>query len=225
MELGKTVEEERLGEPPSEVSPSYSLQPYTEAYATQLGQFLLRKGILVCLMEDWEDIRNGSGDGRLESHSSVRLNAVDTSKHLTERDKGGGPSPASSSSLLEQSTTSTSSPIQDNTSRQFKNSHHCLYRFMDMEDSTSGPIFRRVQVLSATVKHSETPSPQSPSLGTRMSEFDQAKYGTLFLILDVLQQRARRDHTARDFLARLNVIRVIEQRREMDVPCSKIFRV
>ena len=225
MELGKTAEEERLGDPSSEVTPSDSLQPYTEAYATQLGQFLLRKGLLVCLMEDWEDSHNGGEDEKLESQSAERLNAVNTCKHFTERSKSLGSS-ASSVSLLERSTTSTSFMPQDNIPRQFKNSHHCLYRFVDMEDSSNGPIFRRVEVLSATAKDSQIQSSQSPpSQSMRMSEFEQAKYGTLFLILDVLQQRARKDHTAREFLTKLNVVRVIEQKREMDLPCSKIFRV
>ena len=224
MELGKMAEEERLGDPSSQVTLSDSLQPYTEAYATQLGHFLLRKGLLVCLMEEWEDSQNGGEDGKLESQSSVRLNAVNTSKHLTERDKSTGSS-ASNSSLLERSTTSTTF-VQENPPRQFKNSHQCLYRFMDMEDSTNGPVFRRVEVLSATAKDSQTQSSQSPtSQGARMTEFEQSKYGTLFLILDVLQQRAYKDRTARDYLTKLNVVRVLEQKREMDLPCSKIFRV
>ena len=221
MELGKTAEEERLGDPSSEATPSDSLQPYTEAYATQLGQFLLRKGLLVCLMEDWENSQYGCEDAKLESQSTVRLNAVNTSKHLTEGGKSIGSSP-SSSSLLERSTASTSSLTQENPSRQFKNSHHCLYRFVDMEDSTSGPIFCRAQVISAIAKNSQT---QSPSQGMRMSEFEQARYGTLFLILDVLQQRARKDGAAREFLTKLNVVRVIEQKKEMNLQCSKIFRV
>ena len=105
---------------------------------------------------------------------------------------------------------------------QFRDSSQSYYRFTGIEDGqgpTDGSIFQRVEILSAT------PTVTRGENRMQISDFDQARFGTLFLILDVCQNRSKSDKMAKSFLLRNETVRISNQRAGNNISCSKIFRI
>ena len=225
-ELGQQYEEDTQDElTHSNQTPTHRLVNYNIPYAKEVGQYLLREGILICLYN--YQTRNGleSSNTTLESASASRLNAIDTTFHgdlITERPVSlspGGSSTTPSSDV--------SSPVSDNiptpVPAQFRSSDQSYYRFTTFEDSPTGSFFQRSQILSCTT----TTTTSSSRAENRMSisDFDRARFGTLFLILDVCQKRARKDKEAKNFLSQNETVRISNQRTGNNISCSKIFRI
>ena len=207
-------------------TPSDRVVTYTVTSSVQLGQYLLDEGILICLL-DYANSRTGTP---LEPSSPERMNAIRTSQHNTvNEERPITPHLSSNENRSDShgsfySTESSSPPTPNPQPPQFKNKSNCWYRFADLEDSVTGSFFHRAQILSMSNHQISSQQRRSPD-GIQVSEFDQARFGTLFLMLDVLQQRARKDRQAKQFLQRPNVIMVAQQRTGNDISCFKIFRI
>lgn len=215
----------------SEAAPNAVPLSYTVTSATQLGQFLLDEGILICLL-DYAYERATP----LESSSNERMNAIRTSRHVEDASGDAPPPPVSpevrpdSNQSYGYSSSSSLTPPLPNPP-QFVNGSNCWYKFSDLEDSFKGAFFHGGQILSTCIK---TPAPNNKRRtvggansgeGTELTPFDEARLGTIHLILDVLQQRSRKEPQAKSFLSRPNVIFCSQERGRNDVPPLKIFRV
>ena len=230
MELGREgeLEEQNSSSTHSNDTPTTaSLVSYDIPYAIKLGQYLLKEGILVCLFN--YESRNGllnstTTSTAMESTSSSRLRAIDTSLHggMSSRDGHTPSSPdcsAASGSSTPESYGGGAERVPTPEPPQFKNSSQLYYRFTDIEDGPTGSFFQRAEILAAT--------PTTNKVENRMhiSDFDQARFGTLFLILDVCQNRSKSDRRAKDFLQQNETIRISNQRTGNNISCFKIFRI
>lgn len=201
---------------------------YNQSYATQIGQYLLDEGILVCLLQYGGDqLTNGQV---LESASAERMNAVDTTHHTAAEQQHFGrtlaspriiSSPASSTS----SQSVTSLHEEDALPRVFKNSSLCLYRFVDMEDQESGFVLHSMQVLTAALssqrangsRQQNQPQQERRRRESDLSDFDRARLTTQLMITDILQQRVRRDKQAKIFLVSPHALQVMERADQQNI--------
>ena len=222
VEIGQTVEEKGTDSTTSgeyQDTPTDRLVVYSITYATRLGNYLLSQDILICLYSSNVDLDPTSTEG-LESASCERLKAMNTTQHgdmkITIPDEIRSTSTSAFSSTSSYSTGGTPSiePVR------FHNSPHCYYRFTDIEDNTTGSFFQRAQILSSCIR-----TPRRLDGRVQVSEFEQARFGTLFLILDVCHMRSNKDNEAKRFLQLHNVIMISEQRTGNNISCHKIFRV
>lgn len=197
---------------------------YSHTYAKELGQYLLNEGILVCLLEYSNDQAN-SGSG-LESSSTEQMRAINTTHHAVPEDSRQVPFGMTFRGHTPQSPSTPNSPqsltylheveVEPARPRKFQNNDHCLYRFVDMEDRESGYVFHSMQVLPAALSsrparsHHDHNQWQERQRRREMSEFDRARLATQVVIAGVLQQRARNDKVAKEFLARPLVLHVLE---------------
>lgn len=216
--LIKLGQETELSNGSSSESPSSSGKEggvsYTGTSAVQLGQYLLNEGILICLLNYHNDRSTP-----LESSSSERINAVNTTKHATVlEEERPPPSPIRPGSHLSDSTTLSPTPPPSQPP-QFQNRPDCWYKFSDLEDSLEGSFLKRAQILSVCSRPPNRPEQNG------LSDFEQARLGTLYLLLDVFHIRSRKDSQAKRFLQQPNVILTSQQRTANNIPCYKIFRI
>ncbi len=61
--------------------------------------------------------------------------------------------------------------------------------------------------------------------GDEFLEFHRARYGTVFLVLDLLAQRVRKDRRAKEFYQSPRASAIILQRRQNDTSCDQIFKM
>ncbi|XP_019857507.1 PREDICTED: uncharacterized protein LOC109585810 isoform X2 [Amphimedon queenslandica] len=196
---------------------------FTVTSATQLGQYLLDEGILICLLNYTEERTTP-----LESSSNERMNAINTSRHVgvepeLSHQRTSPEVRAPSNQSYGYSSPSPTPPLPH--PPQFMNGFDCWYKFTDLEDSFEGVFFHGGQILSTCIR---TPSSNNKRRGpetAELSPFDEARLGTLHLILDVLQQRSRKDTQAKTFLLKPNAILCSQERGGNDVPPHKIFRI
>lgn len=195
-----------------------SIIDYDATYATKLGQYLLSEGIMICQYNSEDGLvtpDGGSTTGSVSVTSIDRLLSMDTSLHGDRVD-----SPSSDTSSSSYSSPAPDQPPDQSASPiQFKNSPHMYYRFTNIEDAsqTAGSFFQRLQILtSSTLKHDNR---------MNISEFDHARFGTLFLIIDICNNRSKRDRLAKQFLQRNETVRISNQRIGNNINCSKIFRI
>ncbi len=176
---------------------------------------------MVCLYS--YDTRNGIDTSTtMESTSSSRLQAMDTSLHGDMMSSRNEPStsPVRSTVMSDSSSPdSYSDRVPTPEPAQFKNSSHCYYRFANIEDGPAGSFFQRAQILSAM------PATVTGENRMQITDFDQARFGTLFLILDVCQNRSKTDQLAKRFLLKNETIRISNQRTGNNISCSKIFHI
>ena len=217
VQIGQDKQEE-LTAPTSETGQPLA---YNYSYATEVGQHLLNERILVCVLQHHVDpVLNG-----LESSSTERMHAIDTTFHSSTEYQHHSPSSTSSTHSI--------GSIRDGedaaTSRRvFQNSHQSLYRFVDMEDRESGFVFHSMQVLTAALSNSNLPNSNQPEMrrrGNEMSEFDQARFTTQVMIADILQQRVRNDKLAKTFLASPHVVQVLQRAELTDQQAYKLIRI
>lgn len=191
---------------------------YSVTSAVQLGQYLVNEGILICLLNYETDQSTP-----LESSSHERMNAVNTTRHSILEQAQPTPSPTEIRAESNHSFTSLSPTPPPPQPLQFNSRSNCWYKFSDLEDSHEGAYFHGAQILSICSR----PPPRIPTEHNALhhSEFEQARFGTVYLLLDVFQQRSRKDPVAKHFLQRPNVILTEQQRTGNDISCRKIFRI
>lgn len=187
---------------------------YDVSYSIKLGQYLLSEGILVCLYS-YESLTDTS-TAATSTDSLSRIHAMDTTLH---GDRLTTPPGTSSSISSTPDSYDVPTPIDPVHPPEFKNSSHVFYRFINMEDSLAeGSFFQRLQILSATtLKRQEN--------RMNISEFDHARFGTMFLIIDVCANRSKKDKSAKEFLQRDETVRISNQRVGNNINCLKIFRI
>lgn len=117
----------------------------------------------------------------------------------------------------------------------FSHSLHVFYKFADSEDADNSSLHQS-QILAAstiTVRGSLNASSSSSRSGSTTTnslrgehrDFNNAKQGTLFLVYDLLFQRARKEKRAKQFLQLPRALEVVEQRRRRNVNCDLIFKM
>lgn len=200
-------------------NPELASVSFTVTSATQLGQYLLDEGILICLL-NYTDERTTP----LESSSNERMNAISTSRHVRAESDQQVPTPEvrpHSNQSYGYSSPSPTPPLPP----QFMNGFDCWYKFTDLEDSFEGVFFHGGQILSTCIRTPPSNNKRRGPETAELSPFDEARLGTLHLILDVLQQRSRKDIQAKTFLLKPNAILCSQERGGNDVPAYKIFRI
>ncbi len=174
--------------------------------------------------------------------SSERPSAANTSRHLHSQVLANGSGFVSSESP--QTSRSRSRPkarsrsdVQRTEAYIFKYSSQNFYKFADIEDLEADKLFQS-QILSS-VSHVERRARERARGGVERSggrrlksnggedflEFHRARSGTVFLVLDLLAQRARKEKKVKQFYQSPRTLAVIEQRRRNDVSCDQIFKV
>ena len=197
---------------------------FTVTSATQLGQYLLDEGILICLL-NYTDERTTP----LESSSNERMNAISTSRHVRMESDAVSQRVATpevrppSNQSYGYSSPSPTPPLPR--PPQFMNGLDCWYKFTDLEDSFKGAFFHGGQILSTCIRTPPSTNRRRGPETAELSPFDEARLGTLHLILDILQQRSRKDTQAKTFLLKPNAILCSQERGGNDVPPHKIFRI
>lgn len=197
---------------------------YTLSYAKAVGQYLLDEGILLCEVEvEVEEQQLASSSVRLNSSSNEQI----TEKESFHSSLGTPLQSNKPSQLGSSSTTSVSSSTNDahNDNRSFQNSHHYLYRFVNIEDRDDGFVFHSLQILTATSCNSHKRNNNTTGTGETLSDFDQARLSTQTLITIVLQQRAKFDRRAKAFLSNPYVIQVQENGTLNSPDILKILRI
>ena len=146
-------------------------------------------------------------------------------------------SPQSRSRSSSGPASSSTVSVHAHTVTQFAYTTEQLYKFADPEDfeeSMSAELFS--ENLSITLSHRQSeqplqqPPPALPSVSSAavngtLSDFHLARYGTLFLLCDLLGQRARREREARLFLQTPKAQAVLREKRASNISCKRIFRL
>jgi hypothetical protein len=160
------------------------------------------------------------------------MKAVNTSRHVSIDNKSPSEAstpPTARSPQDEQRPDSTISLTPDPPAAlpteppQFHKTHNCWYKFSNIEDSQTGLFYLRAQILSASFKTNRTAVPPQEGGTLQLSEFEQARMGTLSLILNVLELRSRKDKVAKRFLHEPQAVLASQQTR--DVSIHKLFRI
>ena len=215
------------------ISPTGQPIVYTVHYAKEVAQYLLNERILLPLpdISDAGEItplglssedEGGRMTGERESSLSIdRARAVDASRSLQV---AGGSSVSPHLSPIRtrpfgMGTTSRNFERDAAAIPVFSYSSQVLYKFADAEDVENGPLYQS-QILSASVHHQ-----QNSNDGDETIEFHRARYGTLFLVYDLLLQRVRKDRVAKQFLQSPRALTVAEQRRQLDINCDQVFKM
>ena len=218
------------------ISPTGQPIVYTVHYAAEVAQYLLSERILIPLPDVLgaalitPPVTSSDDDGRhtlAEGESSLDFNTeraiVDASRSFRGTGVVLNPhlSPARSRQLVS-SGMGSRNPDRDTAAAVplFSYSSQALYKFADAEDVENSPLYQS-QILSASVYQ----QPQNSGDGDETVEFHRARYGTLFLVYDLLLQRVRKDKVAKQFLQSPWALTVAEQRRQLDINCDRVFKM
>lgn len=120
----------------------------------------------------------------------------------------------------------------------FSHSLHVFYKFADSEDAEHSSLHQS-QILAASSSttrgatanvnlgssSSQNGGALSTSLRDEHRDFNNARQGTLYLVYDLLFQRARKEKRAKQFLQLPRALEVVEQRRRRNVNCDLIFKM
>ena len=207
---------------------------YSVHYAKEVGQYLVSEGILLPLPDlvtsvpDRDSEGDGEGEGKEgEAGYPRRVPLVDTSRQQQVREGrwrigAATESPSNAASrMLHQSPNLLLTDSQETDSHittAFTYSPTSLYKFADVEDFESCTLYHS-QVLTS-VTHPRAASGLEEGVVS-----EQARRGMLFLVHDLLQQRARRERRAKQFLQTPHAEAVAEQRRERFTNCDLIFKM
>ena len=225
---------------------SSSGQPimYTVRYATEVAQYLLSERILLPL----PDASLGTGvltlpmssdeegstpqDPRALLTSMERTRAIDTTRPLRQGSKSSSDSPhlvPRVSPLYPRSTTVREQEREEERDREvpapdFSYSSQTFYKFADVEDFESRMLYQS-QILTASSKSVQSGS--GTAAADESFEFHKARNSTLFLVLDLVVQRARVEKRAKLFLMTTGALTVLEQKKssELSTNCDMIFRM
>lgn len=221
------------------------IMQYTVRYATEVAQYLLNERILLPL----PDASLGTGvlplpmssdeegstpqDPRALLTSMERTRAIDTTRPLRQGSKSSSDSPhlvPRVSPLYPRSTGSTTVREQEREEERdreipdFSYSSQTFYKFADVEDFESRMLYQS-QILTASSKSVQTGS--GTATADESFEFHRARNSTLFLVFDLIAQRARVEKRAKLFLMTPRALTVLEQKRssELGANCDMIFRM
>ena len=221
---------------------------YTVHYAKEVGQFLLRERVLLplpnlrqepldCDSDGVADDRRTSS-GRLQGSSSIQTEdrvremgggrgggsegggATAIGDHFKNKESEISPQhPHSKTSVL----TYRADLHEDESTPQlvsdmFVYSPQSLYKFSDVEDFESRALYHS-QILSASA-HSQTASSLEET-----TAFEKARLGMLYLVEDLLLQRAKREKRVKHFLQTPRAVAVAERRKQQFVDCNLIFKM
>ena len=214
---------------------------YTVRYATEVAQYLLNERILLPLPDaslgtgvltppmSSEEEGSTPQDPRALLTSMERTRAVDTTRPLRQGSKSSSDSPhlvPRVSPLYPRSIGSATMREQEREEEipapDFSYSSQTFYKFADLEDFESRMLYQS-QILTASSK------PVQGGTGTadESSEFHRARNSTLFLVLDLVVQRARKEKRAKQFLMGPRALTVLEQKKssELSGNCDMIFKM
>lgn len=109
------------------------------------------------------------------------------------------------------------------------------YKFAASEDAEYVSLLQSQILMASSIssggshrppRSASTPQPSRERGATENQDFLAAKRGTLYLVLDLLTQRARKERVAKQFLASPRTLVVQDQRRlEESVTCDLIFKM
>ena len=102
--------------------------------------------------------------------------------------------------------------------RQFVYSPQSHYKFANVEDFESRALYHS-QILSASTL------PQAVVGMEETTAFETARMGMLFLVHDLLLQRARRERRVKQFLQTPPAVSVADRRKHQYVDCNLIFKL
>lgn len=221
---------------------------YTVHYAKEVGQFLLSERVLLPLPNlrqyslDYDS--DGVADDRGASPSQLHGSSSIQTDHRVravggERGgrRGGGSevsgmatgdhrervkSPQHLHSRLSVPTY-TADLQEDNSTPQlvsdmFAYSPQSMYKFSDVEDFESRALYHS-QILSASA-HSQTAGSLEET-----TAFEKARLGMLYLVQDLLLQRARKEKRVKHFLQTPRAVAISERRKRQFVDCNLIFKM
>ena len=196
---------------------------YSVHYAKEVGQYLLSERILLplpVLVHGGMDL--DSEEMEREHSSPPRGAQSDRLMDSAERVRNSASNSASiASRILHRSPHLLLTDSQDadtSMSTIFTYSPNSLYKFADVEDFESRTLYHS-QVLTSSAH---------PGAAAGLEEntaSDRARRGMLFLVQDLLLQRARKEKRAKQFLQTPHAEMVAEQRKEQYTNCDLIFKM
>ena len=215
---------------------------YTVHYAKEVGQFLLSERVLLPLpnlhhgssvYDSDEAAEDPVSSTRLHESSSIQ---TDQRVRLVDAREGGG----GRGGLAVENHLKEDSPQLPRTRRSvldyrtgiqededasvklvsdiFVYSPQSLYKFSDVEDFESRTLYHSL-ILSASAH------PHAASGMEETTAFERARMGMLFLVQDLLQQRARKDKMIKQFLQTPRALEVADRRKRQYVDCNLIFKM
>ena len=225
---------------------------YTVHYAKEVGQFLLSERILLPLPSlrqhspdfdsDYEEDDDEEEEeeervltSRQHESSSIQSDQRVIRVDVEEGGGGGGgganlsvPSSSENSPRLQPSRRRapldyrTDVQERSNSASQipvdFVYSPQSLYKFANVEDFESRALYHS-QILSASAH------PQAADGLEETTAFEKARMGMLFLVYDLLLQRARREKRVKQFLQTPPALSVADRRKRQFVDCNLIFKM
>ena len=100
----------------------------------------------------------------------------------------------------------------------FLYSPQSMYKFSDVEDFETRALYHS-QILTASAH------PEAASGMDETSVFERARMGMLFLVYDLLLQRARREKRVKHFLQTPRALNIADRRKRQYVDCNLIFKL
>lgn len=207
-------------------SPTGQPFAYTVHYATEVAQYLLNERVLLPLPA----LSIGSGGvitppltDESSNHSLVNsLQHTSSPRAIKPLRRSADIVSSGSSSTHHASPTPNGWGTDVPAEAMFSYSSQSFYKFADVEDVESNTLYQS-QIL--TVSSSPSAVQRNVNQGDEHSEFHRARYGTLFLVCDLLLQRARKEKRAKQFIQSPAAVAVFEQRKELNVNCDQIFKL
>lgn len=196
---------------------------YSVHYAKEVGQYLLSERILLplpVLVHGGMDL--DSEEMEREHNSPPGGAQSDQLMGSAERVRNSASNSASiAPRILHRSPHLLLTDSQDadtSMSTMFTYSPNSLYKFADVEDFESRTLYHS-QVLTSSAH------PGAAAGLEESTASDRARRGMLFLVQDLLLQRARKEKRAKQFLQTPYAEMVAEQRKEQYTNCDLIFKM
>ena len=208
---------------------------YTVHYAKEVAQYMLNERIMLPLPSTRQGSSEGDSDDGRERVPSTQLHESSSFKSdqnvrqtVEENDGSGaivkkhfsenGPELASSRYTHNCRTALQESDSTQLVSHIFIYSPQSLYKFSDVEDFESHTLYHS-QILSASG------NPRAANNLEETTAFERARLGMLFLVHDLLLQRARKEKRPKQFLQTPHALTVAERRKQEQVDCNLIFKL
>ena len=217
---------------------------YTVHYAKEVGQYLLSERILLPLPNLSHNLSELDSDSSERTPGSLGIQESSSipSDHLVRRIGDSGTRRGAAASKHFNHLSVEDSPqllhkghrhthdlgfqtdLQESGSTPqlvtdiFVYSPQSLYKFSDVEDFESQALYHS-QILTASAH------PQAAGNLEEAATFERARLGMLFLVHDLLLQRAKKEKRAKQFLQTPRAVRAAEQRKEQHTNCDLIFKM
>lgn len=226
---------------------------YNIHYAKEVGQFLLNERSLLLVPNLWQEYDSDevvvdeeeervTSNSRLQESSSIQSGQRVRRVGIEARRGGGtgtggifggasgqrfGKNGEEGSPQIVKSRRSTFDyrtelPEDESTTRLvsdiFVYSPQSLYKFADVEDFETRALYHS-QILSASAH------PHAVSSLEETSAFERARMGMLFLVYDLLLQRAKKEKRVKHFMQTPPALNVADRRKRQFVDCNLIFKM